>query len=275
MHRLLAVALVVLGCGHAGGDPPPGAAARIITLTPSATEVVAALGATAQLVGVDDYSTFPAAVTRLPKIGSFLAPNLEAIVRLKPTLVIVDDIHSQAAGALRDAGVTTLECPMHALPDVKTALRTIGARIGKSSEAEAAVAAIDAALAATPRRTSPATSSAGARGDRSRGRRARQHRRGRARQLGRRAGRGGRRRQRARRGARAVSEDLGRGGAAHAARGDPRSLVRRARTVSARGSKVDVPAVKHQRVIVLADDFFAHPSPRVAEAVAALAKAIK
>ena len=117
-----------------------------MSLTPSATEVVAALGAAGLLVGVDEYSKFPPEVEHLPKVGSFLAPNLEAIVGLRPTLVIVDDIHGQAAGALRDAGITTVECSIHALPDVKAALRTIGARVGKAREAETAVAAIDAAL---------------------------------------------------------------------------------------------------------------------------------
>jgi iron complex transport system substrate-binding protein len=119
---------------------------RLVSLTPSATEVVAALGAAALLVGVDDYSAFPPEVTKLPKVGSFLAPNLETIVALSPTLVIVDDVHSQAAGALNDAGIATVECAIHALPDVRTALRTVGARIGKAAEADRVALAIDTAL---------------------------------------------------------------------------------------------------------------------------------
>ena len=55
---------------------------------PSATEVVAALGAADLLVGVDDYSKYPPEVDQLPKVGSFVQPNLEAIVRLRPTVVI-------------------------------------------------------------------------------------------------------------------------------------------------------------------------------------------
>ena len=117
-----------------------------MSLTPSATEVVAALGATSLLVGVDEYSQFPPEVARLPKVGSFLAPNLEAIVSLRPTFVIVDDIHGQAAGALNDAGIATIACAVHALPDVKAALRTVGARIGRAAEADRIVLAIDTAL---------------------------------------------------------------------------------------------------------------------------------
>jgi iron complex transport system substrate-binding protein len=134
------------GSAPAAGTTLTATAHRVVSLSPSATEIVAALGATAMLVGVDDYSAFPAEVTRLPKVGSFLAPNLEIIVGLKPTLVIVDDVHSQAAGALGDAGIATVPCAIHALPDVKAALLTVGARIGKPAEAARVVEAIDAAL---------------------------------------------------------------------------------------------------------------------------------
>ena len=138
--------------GSASAAAPPTAAPappRLVSLTPSATEVVAALGATDELVGVDDYSTFPAEVAKLPKVGSFLAPNLEVIVGLRPSLVIVDDVHGQVAGALDDAGIATVACKMHDLPDVKVALQTVGAKLGKSAEAAKVVESIDSALEKT------------------------------------------------------------------------------------------------------------------------------
>lgn len=144
MYRALVV-LALVACGH-GKDPEPAKEARIVSLTPSATEVVAALGAERQLVGVDEYSEFPAAVKALPKVGSFLAPNLEAIVQLKPTVVIVDEIHGQTAGALRDNHIRVVECAMHALPDLKSALTTVGTELGRVPEATAAIARIDAAI---------------------------------------------------------------------------------------------------------------------------------
>lgn len=146
--RLIALALVVAGCGKSA-PPPAGAAQRVVSLTPSATEIVAALGATGTLVGVDDYSKFPPEAATLPKVGSFTSPNLEVIVSLKPTLVIVDDIHGQVAGALHDAGIPTVECAIHALPDVEAALRTIGGKLGKAAEAEAVIAGIESAVATT------------------------------------------------------------------------------------------------------------------------------
>ena len=146
-RALIVLALLLVGCrGKTESEPGKSGPLRIVALTPSATEVVAALGATAHLVGVDEYSRYPAEVQLLPKVGTFLAPNLEVIVKLEPTLVIVDDVHGQVAGALRDHGLTTVECAMHSLPDVKTALRTVGARIGLAAEADAIVADIEKAL---------------------------------------------------------------------------------------------------------------------------------
>jgi iron complex transport system substrate-binding protein len=154
MRYALIILALVCACGRSertgrGSATASGSATeamRIVTLMPSGTEVVAALGATDELVGVDDYSTFPPEVTKLPKVGSFLQPNQETIVGLHPTFVIVDDIHGSVAGALKDRGLETIECDMHALPDVKAALKRVGARLGRQAQADALVTQIDADL---------------------------------------------------------------------------------------------------------------------------------
>ena len=144
--RSSVIGLVVALAVVAGCDRTEKKAGGIVTLTPSATEVVAALGAQARLVGVDEYSTFPPEVAALPKVGSFLAPNFEAIVRLQPSLVVADDIHADAAKALRGAGIEVVTIPMHALPDLEKAFTTVGARIGKEREAAALHQGIDRAI---------------------------------------------------------------------------------------------------------------------------------
>lgn len=149
---LLVAVLSAAGCR--GKRPPAPAGTRIVSLSPSATEVVAALGATAQLVGVDTYSSFPTEVAGLPRVGTYLAPDVEAIARLRPSVVISDDVHASAAAGLRSLGIPTVPCPMHALPDVRAGLTRVGAAIGRERQAAAAVAAIDAALdASAARRT--------------------------------------------------------------------------------------------------------------------------
>lgn len=127
-------------------EAAPSKDVRIVSLTPSATEIVAALGATNLLVGVDDFSPYPPEVKQLPKVGSFLSPSLETIVRLTPSFVIVDDIHGRTAGALHDAKIETVECCGHGLPDIKQGMRAVATKIGKPELAETAIAEIDKSL---------------------------------------------------------------------------------------------------------------------------------
>jgi iron complex transport system substrate-binding protein len=113
---------------------------------------MAALGATDLIVGVDDYSTYPPEAAKLPKVGTFLQPNLEAVMRLRPTLVIADDVHGAFERRLSDAGIAAVECPMHELGDVRSSLTKVGAALGRDPAAKAAIAKIDAAVDAAAAR---------------------------------------------------------------------------------------------------------------------------
>jgi iron complex transport system substrate-binding protein len=145
MPHVLVLLLAVMACDRGPREAP--ATTRVVSLTPSATEIVAALGATELLVGVDSYSKYPPGVERLPKVGDFIHPNLEAIVRLSPTLVIVDDVHGTTASALHDRGIATVTCGMHAIADVESALHAVGARLGRDAQATALVADLERAIA--------------------------------------------------------------------------------------------------------------------------------
>ena len=62
---------------------------RIVSLLPSLTETICELGYCQRLVGVDRYSNFPASLQNLPQLGGGLDPNIEAIVALKPDVVVM------------------------------------------------------------------------------------------------------------------------------------------------------------------------------------------
>lgn len=99
---------------------------RIVSLLPSLTESVCALDRCQRLVGVDRYSNYPASVQHLPVVGGGLDPNIEAIVALKPDVVILAT-SSRASQSLELLGlkVVALEPKSHA--DVRRVLKKLGA----------------------------------------------------------------------------------------------------------------------------------------------------
>ena len=98
---------------------------RIISMLPSLTESVCAMEQCQRLIGVDRYSNYPASVKALPQMGGGIDPNIEAIVALKPDVVLVSSA-SRASGRLEALGlkVVALETKNHA--DVKRVLQKLG-----------------------------------------------------------------------------------------------------------------------------------------------------
>ncbi len=80
---------------------------RVVSLLPSLTETVCALGACQRLVGVDTYSDFPASVQALPHLGGGLNPQIEAVLALHPDLVLLAS-SSPALERLRGLGLRVL-----------------------------------------------------------------------------------------------------------------------------------------------------------------------
>lgn len=98
---------------------------RIVSMLPSLTESVCELGQCARLVGVDRYSNWPKTLTKLPQLGGGLDPNIEAIVALKPDLVLLAS-STRAITQLESLGikVVALEPKVHA--DMQRVLMTLG-----------------------------------------------------------------------------------------------------------------------------------------------------
>jgi iron complex transport system substrate-binding protein len=98
---------------------------RIVSLLPSLTESVCALGQCQRLVGVDRYSDYPASVRSLPQLGGGIDPNMEGIVALKPDVVLLAT-SSRAGLRLESLGikVVALEPKNHA--DVRRVLGQLG-----------------------------------------------------------------------------------------------------------------------------------------------------
>ncbi|WP_434057669.1 ABC transporter substrate-binding protein [Acidovorax cavernicola] len=119
---------------------------RIVSLLPSLTEGVCALGACNRLIGVDRYSNSPAQVRALPQLGGGIDPNVEAVVALKPDVVLLAK-SSRVTQRLETLGlkVIVLEPKSHA--DVRRVLGALDQVLG-THEAPAVWRVIDAAVSA-------------------------------------------------------------------------------------------------------------------------------
>ena len=107
-------------------DKPP---QRIVSLLPSLTESVCALAQCQRLVGVDEYSNFPVSVRQLPVVGSGLVPSLEAVVALKPDLVLLAG-SSRVSQRLQSLGIKVLALEPKTHADLQRVLKTLGDVLG-------------------------------------------------------------------------------------------------------------------------------------------------
>ena len=102
---------------------------RIVSLLPALTETVCALGQCQRLVGVDRYSNFPQSVRALPQVGGGLDANIEAIVALKPDLVLIAT-SSHLGERLQALGIKALALEPKSHADVRRVLEQVGQVLG-------------------------------------------------------------------------------------------------------------------------------------------------
>ena len=103
----------------------PQAPRRIVSLLPSLTETVCELGACQRLVGVDRYSNYPDMVRGLPQVGGGLDPSVEAIVALRPDVVLMAT-SSRAGARLESLGLKVVALEPKTAADVRRVLAKVG-----------------------------------------------------------------------------------------------------------------------------------------------------
>jgi iron complex transport system substrate-binding protein len=118
-------------------ESPARTPARVVTLAPSLTEIVFALGAGGALVGVSEFSDYPEAARRLPRVGG-LEVVAEKVAALRPDLVLAL-AEGSARGAVRQlaaAGVPVTIVPSGSLDAVLGGIRLVGQRLGRADAAD-------------------------------------------------------------------------------------------------------------------------------------------
>ena len=123
---LLCVALEIFGA----------APQRIISTAPSITETLFAMGLGPRIVGVTVYCKYPPEALKLPKIGDYLRPDMEAIVRLHPDLVVVQAQPNHLSEELSRLHITFVEVQSHNLDEIYAGARSIGKAANAAQGAE-------------------------------------------------------------------------------------------------------------------------------------------
>jgi len=121
---------------------------QVISLAPSITETLFALDAGDKVVAVTDYCQYPNQVKKLPKVGGYLDPNLEQIVRLKADIVILLERQQSLNRQLQQLGIQTLSIDNSSLTGIRNSIIDIGSAVNKVSSARHLVSEFDNRLEA-------------------------------------------------------------------------------------------------------------------------------
>lgn len=149
MRSLLVASLLAVACRPAADRPSiPPTAHRIVSLAPSSTELLFALGAGSQVVGRTTWCRYPAAALQVPDVGDGLNPNIEAIAARHPDLVVLyrSALNETAASQLARLGITAITLAQDRLEDIANAARELGRRTGHPAAGDSIGAAMDSLL---------------------------------------------------------------------------------------------------------------------------------
>ena len=116
---------------------------RIISLSPSTTEILFALGLGEKLVGVTRFCTYPPEAQQKPNVGGYLDPNYEAIALLNSDLVIILPEQESIKNYLQELGINNLIVNNKTCEDILKSIRIIGDTCGATAEADSIIKHIE------------------------------------------------------------------------------------------------------------------------------------
>lgn len=128
---------------------------RVVSLLPSLTETVCELGDCAKLVGVDRFSDYPASVRTLPKLGGLDDTGIEALVALKPDVVLLG-VSARVIDRLEALGIKVVALEPKSMADVQRVLGKVAQVLGKPDDARRIWNRIDGAISFSAQQLPPA-----------------------------------------------------------------------------------------------------------------------
>ena len=145
----IVLVLSFFGVAHAAESTSP--PRRIISLAPSTTEMLFALGLGDRIVGVTTFCDYPEEAKAKAKIGGMSNPSLEAIVTLKPDLVLMtmDGNPREVEERLRSMNIKTFVFTARTLAELPQGIREMGAAVGVRDKADVLAKEIESAIMPT------------------------------------------------------------------------------------------------------------------------------
>jgi iron complex transport system substrate-binding protein len=127
---------------------------RIVSLVPAVTEMLFAIGAGDAVVGISSFDRYPPEALERTRVGALVDPDVERMLSLKPDLVIVYGTQGDLIARLERAGVPMFNYEHAGLSDITATLRALGARVGYAGAADRLATEIERDIAAIRSRVS-------------------------------------------------------------------------------------------------------------------------
>lgn len=138
--------------GARGSSVTPKDPKRIVSLAPSVTETLYALGLGPRVVGVTEFCAYPPEAANLPRVAGFGFLHAEALVRLRPDLAALPTDKTAQKNQIEQLGIPTLSLDTRSLPGFLESVKSLGAATGHEAQADALRTAFRQALLAAQQR---------------------------------------------------------------------------------------------------------------------------
>lgn len=148
MKKIFLCLTLIVTCSFSSSARAGETPQRIISLAPNMTEILFALGLGSRIVGVTSFCDYPAEAKRKPKVGGMSNPSLEAVISLKPDVVVmtIDGNPREFEERLRSLGIKTYVFRASRLRELPKGIRDLGKALGVQEEAETFAREFEAAV---------------------------------------------------------------------------------------------------------------------------------
>jgi iron complex transport system substrate-binding protein len=136
----------------AAGQSAP---SRVVSLVPALTEMAFAIGGGDRMIAVSSYDEYPPEVKSLPRVGALLDPDVERIIAMRADLVLLYGSQTDLMTQLKRASIAFYEYRHGGLATVAKTIRDLGRRLGRPHEADTLASNIERRLASVRQRSAP------------------------------------------------------------------------------------------------------------------------